>query len=282
MGTSTPFGGGNNSNPLLPSWLDNPAGTPGTAPATNPQPGAPDVTQPAAPAGPAPTIKRFTPGRKAFNKGARSGDSAERERSFRRAASSYVSQTSGGAAGATARASSDRAAAGRFAEILLRAGSDGSDIRQELRRLNLDSLAQRSTSEIFDALIDYVCEPGGDLDQAFVRDAYAEALDQVPDDMIDQLERPNAYTIRFLLEQFITNTIMARLLNAVGNGSITLPETAASAVNLNDEFRGWILGRVEDAMQASNGVFREGQVVAQVNQIYQTAYFILEDEGDEE
>jgi hypothetical protein len=27
-----------------------------------------------------------------------------------------------------------------------------------------------------------------------------------------------------------------------------------------------ILGRVEDAMQAINGVFREGQVVAQINQ----------------
>jgi hypothetical protein len=205
MGTSTPFGGGNNSNPLIPSWLDKPAGTPGTGPATpapGTQPTAPGETQPAIPAAPAPTITRFTPGRKAFNKGARSGDSDDRERSFRRAASSYVSRTSGGAAGATARASSDREAAGRLADFLLRAGADGSDIRQELRRLNLDSLAQRSTAEIFDALIDYVCEPGGDLDQAFVRDAYAEALDQVPDDMVDQLERPNAYTIRFLVGAF--------------------------------------------------------------------------------
>lgn len=287
MGTSTPFIGGGNANPLLPSWLDDPSGAPGTAPvipATPSSPTSPDqpVTEPAAPTPPPPAEKRYTPGRKAFNKGARSSDSDVRTRSFRRAASSYVSRSSGGAAGATARASGDRAAAGRFAEFLLRSGADGSDIRKELRRLNLASLAQRSTAEIFDALIDYVCEPGGDLDQAFVRDAYSEALALIPDDMVDRLDHPDSATINFVLENFIANTIMARLLNAVGNGAITLPETASSAVDLNNEFRDWVLGKVQDAMQAVNGVFREGQVTAQINAIYQAAYSILEDAGDDE
>lgn len=168
----------------------------------------------------------------------------------------------------------------------MRAGAEGSDIRQELRRLDLASLAQRSTTEIFDALIDYICEPGGDLDQAFVRDAYSEALHEVPKDMIDSLERPDSATINFVLERFITNTIMSRLLNAVGNGAITLPETAFSAVSLNDSFREWILGRVQDAMEATKGVFREGQVSTQIDRIYETAYGILEragkDEGDDQ
>lgn len=313
MGTSTPFNGGKNSNPLLPSWLDDPSGDPGAPPAAPPAPRAPGQpghpqpnnpappgtppggpqpdapppgnpqpkTPPAAPAPPPPFDKRYTPGRKAFNKGARSGDSGDRERAFGRSASSYVSR-SGGGAGASARASSDRRAAGRLVDLLLRASAEGSDIRQELRRLDLASLAQRSTAEIFEALIDYVCEPGGDLDQAFVRDAYSEALHEVPKDMIDRLERPDSATINFVLERFITNTIMSRLLNAVGNGAITLPETAASAVSLNDSFREWILGRVQDAMEATKGVFRVGQVSAQIDRIYETAYGILEKAGQDE
>lgn len=313
MGTSTPFNGGKNSNPLLPSWLDDPSGDPGAPPAAPPAPQAPGQpghpqpnnpappgtppggpqpdapppgnpqpqTPPAAPAPPPPSDKRYTPGRKAFNKGARSGDSGDRERAFGRSASSYVSR-SGGGAGASARASTDRRAAGRLVDLLLRAGAEGSDIRQELRRLDLASLAQRSTTEIFEALIDYICEPGGDLDQAFVRDAYSEALHEMPKDMIDRLERPDSTTINFVLERFITNTIMSRLLNAVGNGAITLPETAASAVSLNDSFREWILGRVQDAMEATKGVFREGQVSAQIDRIYETAYGILEKAGQDE
>ncbi|WP_338065678.1 Qat anti-phage system associated protein QatB [Ensifer aridi] len=279
----------------MPSWLETPSGTPGTAPAappgqqpTSPQPGTPQPgtpqqpsTPPASPAPPPPSEQRYTPGRKAFNKGARSGDAGDRERSFGRAASSYVSR-SGGGGGASARASSDRRAAGRLADFLVRAGADGSDIRQELRRLNLASLAQRSTAEIFDALIDYVCEPGGDLDEAFVRDAYSEALHEVPPDMIDQLERPDSAMINFVLERFIANTIMSRLLNAVGNGAITLPETASSAVSLNDSFRDWVLGRVQDAMEATHGVFREGQVSAQIDRIFEAAYGILERAGQEE
>lgn len=273
MGTSTPFNGGKNSNPLLPSWLDDPSGDPGAPPAppappepgqpgqpqpSNPPPGGPPPdapppggpptqTPPAAPAPPPPSDKRFTPGRKAFNKGARSGDSGDRERAFGRSASSYVSR-SGGGAGASARASTDRRAAGRLVDLLMRAGAEGSDIRQELRRLDLASLAQRSTAEIFEALI-------------------------------DRLERPDSATINFVLERFITNTIMSRLLNAVGNGAITLPETAASAVSLNDSIREWILGRVQDAMEATKGVFREGQVSAQIDRIYETAYGILERAG---
>lgn len=298
MGTSTPFGGGNNKNPLIPSWLNDPSGSPGVAPAApgtpptapptapgQPGPGKPGTqhqpTQPAGYAPGAPPLPRFTNARKAFNKGARSSDSGERTRSFGRAASNFISR-SGGARGAAARASLDRSSASTLAQLLLRAGAEGSDIRQELRRLNLDSLAQRSTAEIFDALIDYVCEPGGDLDQAFVRDAYAEALDLVPDDMIDSLERPDAETIRFVLEHFITNTIMSRLLNAIANGAITIPETATSAVDLRDQFRDWIHGRVQDAMEATNGVFREGEVVAQINRIYEAAYSNLESSGDGE
>ncbi|ASY58283.1 hypothetical protein SS05631_c33690 [Sinorhizobium sp. CCBAU 05631] len=100
--------------------------------------------------------------------------------------------------------------------------------------------------------------------------------------MMARLERPDAETIRFVLEHFITNTIMSRLLNAVANGAITLPETAVSAVNLTDQFREWIHGRVQDAMEATNGVFREGEVVAQINRIYETAYSNLEHSGDDD
>jgi hypothetical protein len=91
MGTSTPFNGGKNSNPLIPSWLDDPSGDPGLPPAprvprepekpspqrldapppSNPQP---PLTPPASPAPPPPPENRYTPGRKAFNKGARSGN----------------------------------------------------------------------------------------------------------------------------------------------------------------------------------------------------------------
>ncbi|RBO97261.1 Qat anti-phage system associated protein QatB [Pseudochrobactrum asaccharolyticum] len=297
MGTSTPFNGGKNSNPLLPSWLDDPSGDPGTSPAEPPTPlipqspaqpdnlppGSPQTPQtpPAAPPQPLPSEQRYTPGRKAFNKGARTGNSADRERSFKQAAASYVSR-SGGGGSASARASADRRAAGRLVDLLVRAGADGSDIRQELRRLDLASLAQRSTAEIFEALIDYVCEPGGDLDQAFVRDAYSEALHEVPKDMISRLERPDGAMINFILERFIANTIMSRLLNAVGNGAITLPETATSAISLNDSFRDWILGRVQDAMEATKGIFREGQVAMQIDHIYETAYGILERTGQNE
>ena len=43
MGTSTPFGGDKNGNPLIPSWLDTPASQPDTNPGPDPRDGQPQA-----------------------------------------------------------------------------------------------------------------------------------------------------------------------------------------------------------------------------------------------
>jgi hypothetical protein len=314
MGTSTPYKGGKNTDPLIPSWLDQsggagdgddappdlpspdqpltspppsapPAPPPPSAPPNPPVPIAPPVTPPAIPAPAPPVPNRFTSGRKQFNAGARSSDRGDRERAFGRAARSYVSKAAGGSGRATRLASSDRKSATRLASVLLRAGADGSDIRQELRRLNLDSLANRPIGEVYAALVDFICEPGGDIDQAYARDAYLEAVAEIPESMNDKLERPDAATINFILERFIANTIMNRILNAIGNGVVTLPESGPSAKDLHAQFQQWIQGKVQDAMAATKGILRPEQVGKQIDAIYTDAYTILmtfdESDGDE-
>lgn len=294
MGTSTPFKGGKNTDPLIPTWLDQSGGagddaspdapSPDQPPPSSP-PASPPVTPPAVPAPSPPAANRYTSGRKQFNAGARSSDPGDRERAFGRAARSYVSKTAGGSGRATRLSSSDRKSATRLASVLLRAGADGSDIRQELRRLNLDSLANRPIGEIYAALVDFICEPGGNIDQAYARDAYLEAVSEIPETMNDKLERPDAATINFILERFIANTIMNRILNAIGNGVITLPESGPSAKDLHAQFQQWIQGKVQDSMAATNGVLRPAQVGKQIDSIYSDAYAILlvfdETEGDE-
>lgn len=284
MGTSTPFKGGKNTDPLIPTWLDQSGGagddpsphapSPDQPPPSS-SPASPPVTPPAVPAPSPPAPNRYTSGRKQFNAGARSSDQGDRERAFGRAARAYVSKTAGGSGRATRLSSSDRKSATRLASVLLRAGADGSDIRQELRRLNLDSLANRPIGEIYAALVDFICEPGGNIDQAYARDAYLEAVSEIPETMNDKLERPDAATINFILERFIANTIMNRILNAIGNGVITLPESGPSAKDLHAQFQQWIQGKVQDSMAGTNGVLRPAQVGKQIDSIYSDAYAIL-------
>lgn len=279
MGTSTPFGGGKNGNPLLPSWLNTDGGSGGGAPASNPSAPpsgvASPATPPAQPAVPPPNPNRYRGGRRLLNAAAKASGGDERSRGFGKAARSYVNRASGGASGATARAASDRRAATRLASVLLGAGAEGSDIRQELRRLNLDSLASRTTEEIFYALVDYICEPGGDLDEAYARNAYIDAICEIPDEMKDRLERPDKETINFILERFIANTVLARIENAIGNDMITLPDSGMSARELQNLFQDWVTGRVKDSMAEVGGVLLQDQVRSQIDAIFRDAYTIL-------
>lgn len=289
MGTSTPFGGGKGSNPLLPSWLGGGDGGSGAGGAGNQSPASPGQgggpsTPPAQPAPPSPNKNRYLGGRRLLNAAAKASSSDDRSRGFAKAARSYVKTTSGGSRGATARAATDRNAASKLASFLLGAGAEGSDIRQELRRLNLDSLANRTTEEIFYGLVDYICEPGGDLDEAYARAAYIDAICEIPDGMKDRLERPDAETINFILERFIANTVTKRIENAIGNDIITLPETGLSARELQRLFQDWVSGRVKDAMAEIGGVLRQDQVRSQIDMIYEEAHasFGNYDEKDDE
>lgn len=290
MGTSTPFGGGKGNNPLLPSWLGGggAAGGAGSQSPASPTSSGSAVGQsatPAAqPAAPSSNKNRYRGGRRLMNGAAKASSGDDRSRGFAKAARSYVKTASGGSRGATARAAPDRRAAAKLASFLLSAGAEGSDIRQELRRLNLESLANRTTEEIFYALVDYICEPGGDLDEAYARAAYIDAMCEIPDGMKDRLERPDAETINFILERFIANTVTKRIENAIGNDMITLPETGLSARELQRLFQDWVSGRVKDAMASIGGVLRQDQVRAQIDTIYEEAHasFGNYDEKDDE
>ncbi len=288
MGTSTPFGGGKNNDPLLPSWLNTDAGGSGSPPTPSANPDAqmvpPSTTPPALPAVPPPNPNRYLGGRRMWNSAVKASGDDERSRGFAKAARSYVNKSSGGAGGATARATSDRRAATRLASFLLGAGAEGSDLRQELKRLNLGSIASRSTEEIFYALVDYICEPGGDLDESYARNAYIDAMCEIPEDMKDRLERPDKEVISFIIQRFIANAVMKRIKNAIGNDIITLPENGMSAREIQKLFQDWVTGRVKDSMAGVGDILRQDQVSTQIDTIFRDAYSILGsyDEKDHE
>jgi hypothetical protein len=309
MGTSTPFGGGNNKNPLIPSWLGggdgagpppggappasaNPAGVPGPAGSPSPGiPGAPGVPgqnqipgfppvvphqNPATPPEYSPFDQRFRGSRTTLNRYARSGGGDARV--FGHAVASYVSKGGGGSKTAARRMASDRRAASRLGAILTQAGQSG--IRDVLRTLNLDALANQSIADIYASLVDVICGPGGDLDEAFPRDAYLEAVAEILDEAPADLEKPSPETISLIMERFIGNTIFDRILNAIGNGLITLPSSVSVVKAIDKSFREFIRGAVSDALNEIGRVLNSGQMKTVIDGIYERSLAILQTQAE--
>lgn len=313
MGTSNPFGGGNNRNPLVPDWVGAAgpgpgAPPPGASPTGTPGPGAPSPGAPGSPApgnanpgganpggsnpggngpaggdngggaddGDAPAPNRFQSARTNFFKFAKSGGGGRgggTNRNLRRAVRSFVSKSSGGARRATQRMASERSATANLGRILSTAGTAG--IQETVRRLGFAQLATLPVQDIYAALVDVICEPGGELDESFAREAYVKALTEMSEAQTD-LERPSPETTVSFLASFIANAIQNRLLNAIGNKVVAIPLDIASVQNVEQQINDYIRGNVNDAMAEAGNDFPVERIISTIDDIYERSVVLLE------
>ena len=184
MGTSGSFGGG---PPMVPSWVGDPPPAPASPPANPPPPdgqdgqdGAPGpnpgAPQPTAPPGSYPPIPAAQPGRGTYGPARSDMSSGARTSSagrMRKGAGKFVAASGGGRAAAR-QMSSSRALAGGIASLAGAVASTGPV--EALRRFNLEGLAGEPAENVFLALTDALCPPGGTIDEAIARDALLETV----------------------------------------------------------------------------------------------------------
>ncbi|WP_316186206.1 MULTISPECIES: Qat anti-phage system associated protein QatB [unclassified Bradyrhizobium] len=291
----------------MPDWVGGPGlgppppgapapGAPGAAAAGNPGNGNPGGASPgggnpgAAPPGggnpggagegDAPAPNRFQSARTNFFKFAKSGGGGRGEgrgggtnRNLRRSVRSFVGKSSGGARRATQRMAAERSATASLGRILSTAGTAG--IQETVRRLGFAQLAALPVRDIYAALVDVICEPGGELDESFAREAYIKALAEISEARAD-LERPSPETTVSFLASFITNAIQNRLLNAVGNKVVAIPRDVASVQNVEQQINDYIRGKVNDAMTEAGKDFPVERIVSAIDDIYERSVVLLE------
>ncbi len=291
MGTSNPFGGGNNRNPLIPDWVggggDGPPAPPGA-----PDGGGPDGDNPEGrDGGDPPAPNRFQSARTNFFKFAKAGGDSggtgggggngrgRSNRNMRRAIGSFVGKASGGAHRAAQRMAAERSATASLGRILSDAGTAG--IQETVRRLGFAQLAALPVPDIYAALVDVICEPGGELDESFAREAYIKALTEISGTQAD-LERPTPETTASFLASFITNAIENRLLNAIGNKVVSVPIDVASVQNVEQQINDYIRGKVNDAMSEAGEDFPIDLIVSTIDDIYDRSLDLLQDVQDRE
>lgn len=287
MGTSSSFGGAGGGTPLVPSWLDgggdtSPPPTPGT-----PAPAATPDSVPTAPAArPAPTAapgsgRRFSDARRNFSTFTGSGGSDRR--SLGRAVSTYVSQSSGGAATAARRMGSSRASAARLAGFFGGVQRDG--LAETLRSLDLGDLAGQPIESVFAGLADYICPEGGSIDEGIAREAFIETVADLAQAGIHDIDALSPDQMQTVFELYAAHTIEARMCNDIGARMVTLPSNPGAAERVQTQLHEFILRGVSDALGALGtavGSLTLDRVTAFVSDVYQSAFEILEALGKAE
>ncbi len=288
MGTSGPFEGSKSG--LVPSWVDEPASSPiappdgagdirpdggtdddgGAAPTA-----APPTAYPPMPAVPASSGLGGARGN--MTRGARTSDA----RAIRRGAGKYVSASGGGRAAAR-RMPNSRAVAGGVVGLARSFAKEGPT--EALRRFNLAGMAGEPAEDVFVALTDMLCPPGGTIDEAIARDAMLEAVANLAAAGVGSFDELSTDDLRELFIGVVSRSIEGKILNEVGTNALSVPADIAGVERAQNMLRDFVEGCVRDEFEARGSELGDldGKVIDRfVEDLYAAALDLVMVLGDD-
>lgn len=290
MGTSKGYGGARTG--LIPSWIDDPApgATPGTpppvAPPAAPPAGAPN---PILPGQPAPAVPRPPPQPDTSGSGALSGARGNFSRfagsgsrsALGRALSNYVRNGTGGAGRAARRMGASRSAGARLLGVVRDVQRLGPV--ETLRRLDLAGLTGRPATDVFLSMLEFLCPPGGAVEEAIARQAMLDAIGDLAEAAAGSFDAMTADQLREFFLDFIARSIEGRVTADLGGRGITLPDDVAAVENTQQQLhdfvagctRGEIAGRLDGVEQLA-----DRDIERVVNEIYEAAFGLVAAAGE--
>lgn len=288
MGTSGSFGGSKTG--LVPSWVDDPPAAPAAAPtggASEPEAASgdgvdgDDANTPISPSAypplqPPPPTSGLGAARGNITRGARSSDS----RAIRRGAGRYVA-ASGGGHRAARRMSSSRATAGGIAGLAHAFAALGPV--EALRSFKLESLAGSPATDVFVALTDALCPPGGTIDEAIARDAMLETVAALAAEGVGNFDELTSDDLQEFFIGVVSRSIEGKILNEVGTNSIRLPPDLAAVERAQRMLHDFVDGCVRDRFAELGSSLAEisGEEIDEfVNDLYAATFDLMQTLGE--
>lgn len=256
MGTSTSNGGQKGNTPLVPSWLDDEDNQNNNL---LPPQGDPE---------------RFRVPRNNFTRFI--NDGGRDTHNLHKATSQYVKQSLGGAKNATTRLGAAKNSTVRLVSIFN--GFVNKGIAETSQKYGLGELIGKSAKEVFLHIMDFVCPDGGSIDEGIARSSYIETLVTLSD--LENKTIENLTDVEFLTftQTYMTNVIQERLVNDIGNKTISLPDDISQVEFIQQQIKDYISGAVSDSISALNlGIKNIDSFQTQkiVENVYEKAYNIL-------
>ncbi|AQH05473.1 hypothetical protein A9R05_41460 (plasmid) [Burkholderia sp. KK1] len=154
---------------------------------------------------------------------------------------------------------------------------------EALRRLNLDGLAGQPAVDVFVSMLEFICPPGGTVDEAIARQAMLETIGDLAEGDAATFDSLTREQLQDFFLDFIVRSIEGRVMADIGRRGITLPDDVDAVQDTQDQLhdfvdgatRGQLSGRLDSLERLSD---RELETV--VSQIYETAFDLVAAAGE--
>jgi hypothetical protein len=147
-----------------------------------------------------------------------------------------------------------------------------------LRRFDLAGLAGAPAADVFLAVMEFVCPPGGAVDEAIARQAMLEAIGDLAEAGVGSFDTLGPAELGEFFLDYVARSIEVRVMADIGARGVTIPDDAASVERIQQQLHDFIAGctRAELAGRL-DGLERltDAQVDGLVNQIYEGAFELI-------
>lgn len=270
MGTSTHNSGQKGKTPLVPSWLES-SELEGQLSPEHDDTGNNLIGK----------FNRFTQPRGEFT---RYINSTGRDSGMaRKSISNYVRNSMGGSRNATRRLGAARSSGARLLDVTKLLASGGVNAVEQY--LSLNNLAKKSATDALLDITNFVCPDGGPQDEGIARNAYITAIEESPELAEVPFEQLTADQMLLIVQKSMANVVCDRIINDIGNKIIMLPNNTSTAETLVENIKEYVNGAISDAvsrLEVSVNKLSQNKSIQIVDEVYKTAFEIMEKAGDEE
>ena len=154
-------------------------------------------------------------------------------------------------------------------------------VAETLRALSLEHLTGRSPKEILAAFTDAICSPGGSIDEGIARNAYVETVLKLTE-LGESLDNLTEEQIAAITIDFISRSIVNRVINDIGMKLGTRALTEEQANSLEAQLNAFVVGTVRDRLQDEIQKTKSLETIklnSEITRIYEVAFTLLEEEA---
>jgi hypothetical protein len=154
---------------------------------------------------------------------------------------------------------------------------------QALDRLNLSGLSGQPASTVFVSLLEFVCPPGGAVDEAIARQAMLDAIADLAKAEVT-FDALTADQLQAFFIEFIIRSIEGRVMADLGHRAISMPANVAAVQRVQEQLHDFVAGCTRTALAgrlAGVAPMTDRQINLRVNEIYEAAFDLVEVAAEE-
>jgi hypothetical protein len=154
---------------------------------------------------------------------------------------------------------------------------------QALQRFDLGSLAGEPASSVFLSLVEFLCPPGGSVDEGIARQAMLDTIRDLAETGEENFDALTPEQLQEVFLGFVVHSIEGKIMSDIGKNAIKLPDDVEAIADIQETLHSFIdtatRSQLRNDLSDVSGL-SGNDIDRKVHEIYEKAFELIASEGE--